>query len=504
MLCSLFSVLGSGCGGSSGDPDAGPSADASGYDVSVVDGHVRDEGSEDASADEGTEDASVDGDVVDTGVADAEPDAPSTTARLTVVFEGDGHGRVTSADPVFSCSDDCAMDFPFGTALSLVALREDDSTYDRFWGPCTEVNGTCTLTLDQDATIHVEFDGIHNYAFVTSERFAPSELDGALEADALCNAAAAAGDERLHGRTYVAWVSDSSSDARDRLGAASGWQRLDGLPFIASRETMVGSSTAHVLYPPRLDEHGADVLPPNDGSDPTGGTTYFATGIGLSGEPGENCNDWSSASGSFAAGAAHSAGVNWTSDIGAACGISARLLCLGSDFATPFLPLTPPTGATRAVFATSVPIGMSGQGRSVLDARCQEQAEAAGLTGTYLALLAAPGASALSRFSATGGPWVRMDGVTVVRDPSSFLTTGVPDSALGTFTRDGGATRNGFATGAPNLTTAGTDETTCMGYASADSDNYFSYSQAGTTYPALLGLLGVPCSSFYSIVCMAQ
>lgn len=491
----LLSVVCSACGGGSGSPDAGDSVDASTGDTSVVDG---------GPADEGVDGASDDGAVPDAGAVDEGVDAPPTHARLTVVFDGDGHGNVTSVDPALTCSASCTADFPIGTTLSLVATREDDSTFDEFAGPCGGGNGTCELTLDADVTVHVGFDAIHNYVFVTRERFAPASLGSAVNADALCNAAAEAGDPRLHGRTYVAWMSDSSSDARDRLGDASGWQRLDGLPFIASRETMLGSSTARVLYPPRLDEHGVDVLPPADTPQPNSRPLYFATGIAASGQVTQNCEDWSVEQSNFVGGTADSAGAGWTTELGSACSIDVRLVCLGADYATPFTTPQPPTEATRAVFLTSVPESLRGDGLAALDARCQDQAGAAGLTGTYLALLATPGASALSRFSAEGGPWVRMDGVVAIRDPGAFLVSGVPDSALGTFGRDGEPTTGVYATGASSLTALGTNETTCSSYTSTLTTDGYSFSQAGRTYPVAMGTSGGACSNFPAIVCMAQ
>lgn len=500
-LGAVLSLVISACGGASGVPDAGEPADGSPADAGMLDGSPADGD----VADEGTDAAGEDADVRDSAMADQGVDAPPTSARLTVIFEGDGHGMVASVDPLVSCTASCTADFPIGTMLSLVATREDDSTFDTFTGPCGGGNGTCELTLDADVTVRVGFGALHNYVFVTSERFDPAMLGSALDADALCNAAAAAGDPRLHGRTYVAWLSDSTSAASERLGDASGWQRLDGLPFIASRETMLGSGAAHVLYPPRIDEHGVDVLPPADTPNPTSRPLYYATGTQLSGLASPStCSDWSSTTSTFAGGLADSASVDWTASLGAACTIDVRLLCFGTDFATPITAPTPPTGATRAVFATTVPAELQGDGLGALDDRCQQEAEAVGLTGTYLALLATPGASALSRFTQEGGPWVRMDGVVAVRNPASFLVSGVPDSALGTFMRDGEPTQSGYATGAPSLTAVGTNETTCTGYTSVLGTDAYSYSQAGRTYPAAMGLFGIPCSSFQSIVCMAE
>src|SRR5213592_2896892 len=86
-----------------------------------------------------------------------------------------------------------------------------------------------------------------NYVFVTSTTHAPDEL-GPADADRICNARAQAAG--LPG-TYVAWLSSSTEPARDRLGSARGWVRLDGLPFT---DTLADLAAGKVFYPVGLDE----------------------------------------------------------------------------------------------------------------------------------------------------------------------------------------------------------------------------------------------------------
>jgi hypothetical protein len=67
-----------------------------------------------------------------------------------------------------------------------------------------------------------------NFVFVTSSAHAPIELGPDLgAADAIC--AARATEANLPG-TYVAWLSTSTRQARDRLAGARGWVRVDGRP----------------------------------------------------------------------------------------------------------------------------------------------------------------------------------------------------------------------------------------------------------------------------------
>src|ERR1043165_7819587 len=59
-------------------------------------------------------------------------------------------------------------------------------------------------------------------------------------------------------------------------------------------------------------------------------------------------------------------------------------------------------------------------GIGLADSACITDAGAAGLNGTYRALLANGGASAMSRFSTTGPPWRRMDNVLIAPTAADF------------------------------------------------------------------------------------
>jgi hypothetical protein len=103
-----------------------------------------------------------------------------------------------------------------------------------------------------------------NRIFVTSTTIVPMALGGSgalAAADAICNARA--GSAGLGG-TFVAWLSTSTRNARDRAelvpAAMLGWVRTgDGLPFAATLAQLVAHQ---VLYPPRFDEFGRDTTTP--------------------------------------------------------------------------------------------------------------------------------------------------------------------------------------------------------------------------------------------------
>jgi hypothetical protein len=111
-----------------------------------------------------------------------------------------------------------------------------------------------------------------------------------------------------------------------------------------------------------------------------------------------------------------------------------------------------------------------GTGIATADALCQSEANAAGRTGTFMALLATAGATAASRYNLSGLPWKRVDEVTIV-DTASQLPTG-PLRAINVLLNGDGAATSPWA-GAGDLNTAGTMASTC--------DNWNSTAGTGTS-----------------------
>jgi hypothetical protein len=195
----------------------------------------------------------------------------------------------------------------------------------------------------------------------------------------------------------VAWLSTSSSPAASRLGGARGWVRVDGRPF-ADR---LDAGIAKVFYPLALDENGSEVS-----------ESTVWTGTRGDGSLTDTCSDWQSATGQALVGFTSGGTWVWTDSLGAlSCSGTARFYCLGTDRSAPLPPIVPPS-LRRLAFLSNTPWNPSG-GVVSADALCQASAPAGPPGNIYRALLATPVASATSRVSLFGAPWVRPDGVIV-------------------------------------------------------------------------------------------
>ena len=141
-------------------------------------------------------------------------------------------------------------------------------------------------------------------------------------------------------------------------------------------------------------------------------------------------------------------------------------------FGTGVHPVAPPTPTVgRLAFLSDE--AWTPAGTAAADAICQSEGAAAGSAGTFLAALGAA-SSAESRFSLTGLPWVRADGVLLATTPSELFAgslllahlamgaNGQPLPARGTTFWAGepatplslGSTCNGWA-GSAGMTTVG-------------------------------------------------
>ncbi|MCE9577268.1 MAG: hypothetical protein K8W52_29235 [Deltaproteobacteria bacterium] len=327
-----------------------------------------------------------------------------------------------------------------------------------------------------------------NLVFVTSTRH-DGDLGGLAGADAICNARAHAAN--LPG-TYRAWLSTATASALSRLGSASGWVRPDGKLVARTRDDLAGD---HLFYPPRLDELGHDA-----------GTQLVRTATGAGGAMvagSGTCGDYTSATDAtwVAAGEASGGGWLFSAGFGSSCTDLTALYCFGIDHSNA---LPTPIATGRRAFATAGN-WTPGTGLAGADALCQQEATAANLPGTFRALLANVGTSALSRFDTSGAPWVRPDGVqlaaTADLSAAAFLDAPPAIDATGS----GSYGNSGWWTGASTLAAPGTASTTCNGWTSASDTATGTLGQLGNSH--LYELVGqfpnTACNNAMHLVCLA-
>jgi hypothetical protein len=246
---------------------------------------------------------------------------------------------------------------------------------------------------DADAADAAE---LPNIVFVTSATY-NGKLGGLAGADAICNALAK--DAGL-GAGFVAWLSTASVNASSRLGAARGWVRTDGKPFA---DTVADLTAGKTLYPLTRDELGAET--PN---------AMVWTGTGGNGTATtDRCSDWTDDGSAVGAtqlgryGTTRGGKSVWTNDSTARCDTELPLYCFQTSRSSVVV-VPPPTG--RVAFLSESDFDPS-TGLAAADAMCAAEGAAAGLGGTFKALLATSTVSPASRFDTSGPAWFRPDGV---------------------------------------------------------------------------------------------
>jgi hypothetical protein len=173
-----------------------------------------------------------------------------------------------------------------------------------------------------------------NLVFVTSTTQS-GNLGGLAGADAICSTLA--GNAGLPG-TFVALLSTSTVDARNRLAGARGWVRPDGRVVADTIEDLFDGSVYHPILLTEDGERIRDVLDDPDAETVTVFTGSRADGLRRSNEAAEFCRDWTDQDPSFAV--THYYGVAASTsedlirrefDVGIGCRSSRRLYCFGTD-----------------------------------------------------------------------------------------------------------------------------------------------------------------------------
>jgi hypothetical protein len=416
---------------------------------------------------------------------------PSVGHTLTVskTFVGGATGTVTgtlAGSNVINCGANCSAVITPGDTVTLTAVPAAGYYLGKWGGECTGTTGlTCTITVDSAKDVQVTFTPA-NIVFATKTTKTPAAWGGPANADAQCNMIAAAAG---HPGTYVAWMSRPGVNARDRLGAASGWVRVDGKPFAESRDTLINDFK--MFYPVLLDENGN-----------SGGTTFVVTGSHPNGTVALTCNDWTDSSTSqfFGYGQTDTGVGHWSGGNATSCSSLARIYCFQTDYDA--FVTVPPMAGRRAFLSNNGVPGSAGIAGA--DAECASSASSIGLAGTFRALLATSSASAASRFSASGPPWVRVDDVPLTATAAELFVAAPKLLAHLDVTASRKYLNDPVWAGSTSVTTAGTAATTCQNWTTALST---AQAQVGTpSYSGINFFGGYPigCDQMSRVYCLQE
>jgi hypothetical protein len=335
-----------------------------------------------------------------------------------------------------------------------------------------------------------------NVAFVTSTLQLPTTFGADLAgADQVCMQRAAAGN--LPGK-YVALVSTSTVSAATRLVGSRGWVRVDGVPVMDLPADLV---TPGVLAPIDRDETGALVTGPVATATNQDGTPAMTHTCANSGDP-----DFSDATGTIEIGFADQAlqGALDTFE-SQSCATAAPIYCFGVGKTAPLV-IAPPANARKA-FVTAEGFVVDATGLTKADALCASEAQAAGLSGTFTALLPTISATAISRFSDTERPWVRLDGVQLAASSLAFIA-GELDAPLDETSLDMYVSENVLTGGIPPGQAASQAGNDCMDWTDPNNDPNNNGAAIGNANDVALafsnGDSGQFCSGQDPIYCLEQ
>jgi hypothetical protein len=388
--------------------------------------------------------------------------------RLTVVTNGTG--TVTSASGI-NCGATCSALFNVGAQVTLQAnTANGDNAFFAEWsaGECAGPGRTCTLTVTADRTVTATFSAMtNNIVFFSSEVF-PTNLGGVEPYDAACNRiATSAGINSAANDAFVAFVSDSSSNVRDRLGAtAQGWVRLDGKPFSGTQTQLFQSNT--VYYPIIYDEVGALV----------GGASLSEqramTGTSAGGTTDVHCDDWTDTTGTTMFGLQVGGPGLWVARNRAACSGEYHLICMAR---TRSAALQVPITSGKRIWVTTT--GFEVGGALTPDAKCTAERPTGVASG--IALI-----SRTNRAASAGlvpdANYVRIDGQLVgtgQQIADRVILTGIWQNADGSYrapVRSIGAVHTGSRT----LTGMGSVAATCNDWTAALGSTTEAIGSVGT------------------------
>lgn len=370
--------------------------------------------------------------------------------RLTVSKAGNGTGTLSTSDARITCGTTCSALYDNATVVTVQARTANgtNSHFQNWVSPanCTAIgNGwNCQVTMTASLEAKATFGSNANYNLAfTSSSTEPANRGGVGPYDARCNAlATAAGINNAVGDDFMAWKSDSSSNAVARLPNNGGWRRLDGSVFAVSRSALTSSSGGVVVTQLDLDETGTRI---------PGATASTWTGTSKTGtyRSGHDCSNWTSLASSPSLDRGRTAGGPglWTEGTGGhTCNnTGTRIYCLQKSRTNVLSLFAPPSGA-RFIFLAppTVPLGSL----TAMDNYCNSNkptSPSAAASATYVAFLATTTVTAASRMAA--GTYYRTDGTLVGTDAQ--LRAGILEAGL--WQRSNGGYVNPTGASDPNI-----------------------------------------------------
>lgn len=407
-----------------------------------------------------------------------------------------------------TCISDCSIGARPGTLVVFVAIsppggivRWSDARCGGQWA--------CALRLDTSTALVADFEVGYNIVFMTSTEYTvPALPRPGAEANQECaNRASAAG---LPGQRWVAWLAgdgptpalDDDIDPIEQLQSSGGWVRLDGVVVARSRSALARGEILH-----------------NVGFDEAFGSAYNEqawTATSASGElerridngVANDCANWTSTDAETYALVSLGSGVAgaFAGSFVEACSGSAHLLCFGDD-SDAEVPVVSPVPNRLAFLSTGAFAPSTGVASA--DALCQQEACAAGLTGssdcaldpgaerTFLSYLHGASAPAWERFDLEGPPWVRPDGIGLFLHASELERDGAArTTTLGvTLSLDYPASFSVWIGDA-----AGTS--TCAGWTSSTAQGRVGRFSDNTT--ALSTGFDTPCITSFPVYCFEE
>jgi hypothetical protein len=251
--------------------------------------------------------------------------------RVTVQRTGTA-GAIVSTPPGISCAGadtSCSGLFAPGAVSLAAQLTNGSGSMFGGWSgtsatSCAALFHECVLDVNDVKNLTGTFNALTaNLVFVSSVSV-PSNLGTTAPYDAKCNQlATAAGINNATGNNFIAWLSDANSNATTRLGAASGWIRMDGRTFAVSKTSLLA---AGILNPIRFAETGTDL-----------GEVQTFTGTLPDGtQSGESCNNWAGTSADrVLLGNSMAGPTSWTRWLSnSPCNTTRAVVCMMRQFTT--------------------------------------------------------------------------------------------------------------------------------------------------------------------------